>query len=122
MNHAVRTKAWVSWSLVRRVKRQAGLTEQRKPPALDMLINERSKGATDGFSNENFFTEGGYGPVYRGVLTDGQVVAVKQHKVVSAYGAFEFWSEIDVLRCAQHKHKNLEMLMGYCIEKNGSSS
>ncbi|KAF8394531.1 hypothetical protein HHK36_020741 [Tetracentron sinense] len=74
----------------------------------------------DGFSNENFLAEGGYGPVYRGVLTDGQVVAVKQHKVVSAYGAFEFWSEIEVLRCAQHK--NLVMLVGYCIEKNGSSS
>ncbi|KAF8388398.1 hypothetical protein HHK36_027066 [Tetracentron sinense] len=71
--------------------------------------------ATDGFSNENFLAEGGYGPVYRGVLPDGQVVAVKQHKVVSAQGASEFCSEIEVLSCAQHR--NLVMLVGYCIEK-----
>ncbi|KAF9605134.1 hypothetical protein IFM89_014125 [Coptis chinensis] len=36
--------------------------------------------ATDVFSSVNFLAEGGYGPVYRGVMPDGQVVAVKRHK------------------------------------------
>ncbi|KAL5540587.1 hypothetical protein UlMin_043536 [Ulmus minor] len=70
--------------------------------------------ATDGFSNENFLAEGGYGAVYKGVLPDGQVVAVKQHKTLSAQGASEFCSEVEVLSCAQHR--NLVMLVGYCIE------
>ncbi|KAI3746079.1 hypothetical protein L6452_08500 [Arctium lappa] len=71
--------------------------------------------ATDGFSANNFLAEGGFGKVYRGVLSDGQVVAVKQRKRVSAQGAAEFCSEVEVLSCAQHK--NLVMLIGYCIEK-----
>ncbi|CAI0377358.1 unnamed protein product [Linum tenue] len=33
--------------------------------------------ATRGFAEENVIGEGGYGVVYRGVLTDGSVVAVK---------------------------------------------
>eukprot|EP00261_Vitis_vinifera_P018762 XP_010648986.1 PREDICTED: uncharacterized protein LOC100256234 [Vitis vinifera] len=70
--------------------------------------------ATDGFSRQNFLAEGGYGAVYRGVLPDGQVVAVKQHKMLSAQGASEFCSEVEVLRCAQHR--NLVMLVGYCVE------
>ncbi|KAF5203333.1 Inactive protein kinase [Thalictrum thalictroides] len=70
--------------------------------------------ATEGFSSENFLAEGGYGPVFRGIMPDGQVVAVKQHKVVSAQGASEFCSEVEVLSCAQHR--NLVMLVGYCTE------
>ncbi|KAI3796885.1 hypothetical protein L1987_39572 [Smallanthus sonchifolius] len=77
--------------------------------------HEEIEKATDGFSTSNFLAEGGYGKVYRGVLSDGQVVAVKKRKMVSAQGAAEFCSEIEVLKCAQHK--NLVMLIGYCIEK-----
>ncbi|KAK9062818.1 hypothetical protein SSX86_020008 [Deinandra increscens subsp. villosa] len=77
--------------------------------------HEEVEKATDGFSTKNFLAEGGYGKVYRGVLSDGQVVAVKQRKMVSAQGAAEFCSEVEVLKCAQHK--NLVMLIGYCIEK-----
>ncbi|KAL3746880.1 hypothetical protein ACJRO7_015771 [Eucalyptus globulus] len=35
LNHAVRAKAWASWVLKWRGPRQAGFTEQRRPPALD---------------------------------------------------------------------------------------
>nr|XP_043633029.1 inactive protein kinase SELMODRAFT_444075-like [Erigeron canadensis] len=77
--------------------------------------HEEIESATDGFSESNFLAEGGFGKVYRGVLSDGQVVAVKQRKMVSAQGAAEFCSEVEVLSCAQHK--NLVMLIGYCIEK-----
>ncbi|KAI3797593.1 hypothetical protein L1987_32853 [Smallanthus sonchifolius] len=77
--------------------------------------HEEIEKATDGFSTSNFLAEGGYGKVYRGVLSDGQVVAVKKHKMVSAQGAAEFCSEVEVLKCAQHK--NLVMLIGYCIEE-----
>ncbi|KAJ9542689.1 hypothetical protein OSB04_029195 [Centaurea solstitialis] len=76
---------------------------------------EEIERATGGFSAGNFLAEGGYGQVYRGILSDGQVVAVKQRKMVSAQGAAEFCSEVEVLSCAQHK--NLVMLIGYCIEK-----
>ncbi|KAI3814931.1 hypothetical protein L1987_14580 [Smallanthus sonchifolius] len=70
--------------------------------------------ATGGFSQANFLAEGGFGSVHRGVLLDGQVVAVKQHKLASSQGDQEFCSEVEVLSCAQHR--NVVMLIGFCIE------
>lgn len=70
--------------------------------------------ATGGFSQANFLAEGGFGSVYRGVLPDGQAVAVKQHKLASSQGDMEFCSEVEVLSCAQHR--NVVMLIGYCVE------
>ncbi|KAM1113689.1 hypothetical protein ACFX2J_046245 [Malus domestica] len=70
--------------------------------------------ATGGFSQANFLAEGGFGSVHRGVLPDGQAVAVKQHKLASSQGDQEFCSEVEVLSCAQHR--NVVMLVGFCIE------
>ncbi|PSR96158.1 Inactive protein kinase [Actinidia chinensis var. chinensis] len=71
--------------------------------------------ATGGFSQANFLAEGGFGSVHRGVLPDGQAVAVKQHKLASSQGDQEFCSEVEVLSCAQHR--NVVMLIGFCIEE-----
>ena len=70
--------------------------------------------ATGGFSRVNFLAEGGYGSVHRGILPDGQAVAVKQYKLASTQGDKEFCAEVEVLSCAQHR--NVVMLIGYCIE------
>ncbi|TXG61539.1 hypothetical protein EZV62_012902 [Acer yangbiense] len=70
--------------------------------------------ATNRFSQSNFLAEGGYGSVHRGVLPDGQVVAVKQHKLASSQGDKEFCAEVEVLNCAQHR--NVVMLIGFCVE------
>ncbi|XP_042502328.1 inactive protein kinase SELMODRAFT_444075-like [Macadamia integrifolia] len=70
--------------------------------------------ATGGFSQANFLAEGGFGSVHRGVLPDGQAIAVKQHKLASSQGDLEFCSEVEVLSCAQHR--NVVMLIGFCVE------
>lgn len=70
--------------------------------------------ATRGFSQDNFLAEGGFGSVHRGILPDGQAVAVKQHKLASSQGDQEFCSEVEVLSCAQHR--NVVMLIGFCME------
>ena len=69
--------------------------------------------ATGGFSQANFLAEGGFGSIHRGVLPDGQAVAVKQYKLASSQGDVEFCSEVEVLSSAQHR--NVVMLIGYCI-------
>ncbi|XP_010534906.1 PREDICTED: inactive protein kinase SELMODRAFT_444075-like isoform X2 [Tarenaya hassleriana] len=83
-----------------------------KPPRL--FTYPELELATGGFSQANFLAEGGFGSVHRGVLPDGQVVAVKQHKLASTQGDVEFCSEVEVLSCAQHR--NVVMLIGFCIE------
>ncbi|KAJ7969482.1 Protein kinase family protein [Quillaja saponaria] len=70
--------------------------------------------ATGGFSQANFLAEGGYGSVHRGVLPDGGLIAVKQHKLASSQGDQEFCSEVEVLSCAQHR--NVVMLIGFCVD------
>ncbi|CAN1246673.1 Receptor-like kinase LIP2 [Linum grandiflorum] len=84
-----------------------------KPPK--KFTYEEIKSVTDGFARESILAEGGRGLVYRGKLPNGQVVAVKQYKALTAQGASELCSEVEVLSCAQHK--NLVMLLGYCIER-----
>ncbi|KAK7251481.1 hypothetical protein RIF29_34728 [Crotalaria pallida] len=70
--------------------------------------------ATGGFSQANFLAEGGFGSVHRGILPNGQVIAVKQYKLASTQGDKEFCSEVEVLSCAQHR--NVVMLIGFCVE------
>lgn len=72
------------------------------------------KEATDGFSDLNFLAEGGFGTVHRGVLRDGQVVAVKQLKSTGSKGDTDFCREVRVLSCAQHR--NVVLLIGFCVE------
>lgn len=70
--------------------------------------------ATDNFNHHNYLAQGGYGSVYRGILPEGQLIAVKQHKIASNQGDEEFCAEVEVLSCAQHR--NLVTLIGYCVE------
>ncbi len=70
--------------------------------------------ATDNFNKNNYLAQGGYGSVYKGILQEGQLIAVKQHKIASSQGDKEFCAEVEVLSCAQHR--NLVTLIGYCVE------
>ncbi|WCJ39247.1 Protein kinase superfamily protein [Euphorbia peplus] len=69
--------------------------------------------ATDGFSQKNFLSEGGFGSVFRGDLGELKI-AVKQHKSASFQGEKEFKAEVNVLSTA--RHENLVMLLGSCSE------
>ncbi|XP_057763650.1 proline-rich receptor-like protein kinase PERK3 [Salvia miltiorrhiza] len=70
--------------------------------------------ATDGFSGNNFISEGGFGRVYKGRLRDGRRVAVKRLKAASLQGEKEFKSEVYVL--SQARHQNVVMLLGSCTQ------
>ncbi|KAI7755754.1 hypothetical protein M8C21_019547, partial [Ambrosia artemisiifolia] len=70
--------------------------------------------ATDNFSMGNKLGEGGFGPVYKGVLEDGQVIAVKRLAKTSTQGLHEFKNE--VISISKLQHRNLVKLLGYCIE------
>ncbi|GKA17570.1 G-type lectin S-receptor-like serine/threonine-protein kinase [Tanacetum coccineum] len=65
--------------------------------------------ATDNFSVSNKIGEGGFGPVYKGVLEDGQQVAVKKLSETSQQGLDEFRNE--VICIAKLQHRNLVKLL-----------
>ncbi|KAK3188284.1 hypothetical protein Dsin_027845 [Dipteronia sinensis] len=72
--------------------------------------------ATQNFSDQNKLGEGGFGPVYKGVLADGQEIAVKRLSGTSGQGLREFKNEVTVI--AKLQHKNLVRLLGCCLEGN----
>ncbi|GMP75165.1 hypothetical protein CsSME_00032350 [Camellia sinensis var. sinensis] len=71
--------------------------------------------ATDNFSHANKLGEGGFGPVYKGVLLNGQEIAVKKLSGNSRQGQEEFKNE--VLLLTKLRHKNLVSLLGFCLEE-----
>ncbi|GAB2231478.1 hypothetical protein Droror1_Dr00010486 [Drosera rotundifolia] len=70
--------------------------------------------ATDNFSDEKKLGAGGFGCVYKGVLADGQEVAVKRLSKDSGQGSEQFRNEVQLI--AKLQHRNLVRLLGCCID------
>ncbi|PON94557.1 Serine/threonine protein kinase [Trema orientale] len=70
--------------------------------------------ATDNFLLANKLGEGGFGPVYKGILPDGQQIAVKRLASYSGQGVEEFMNEITLI--AELQHNNLVRLFGCCVQ------
>ncbi|GKV14042.1 hypothetical protein SLEP1_g24969 [Rubroshorea leprosula] len=66
------------------------------------------------FHKQISWLKGGFGSVHKAILSDGQAIAVKQHKLASYQGNQEFCYEVEVLSGAQHR--NVVMLVGFCID------
>ncbi|XP_074307615.1 receptor-like serine/threonine-protein kinase SD1-8 isoform X3 [Silene latifolia] len=70
--------------------------------------------ATDNFSEANKLGQGGFGCVYKGVMLDGQEVAVKRLSKDSGQGLEEFKNEVRLISKLQHR--NLVRLLGCCVD------
>ncbi|KAK8675381.1 hypothetical protein V6N13_033448 [Hibiscus sabdariffa] len=70
--------------------------------------------ATNNFSSDNKLGQGGFGPVYKGVLLNGKEIAVKRLSKHSGQGIQEFKNEIVLI--AKLQHRNLVSMLGCCIE------
>ncbi|KAJ4763994.1 cysteine-rich RECEPTOR-like kinase [Rhynchospora pubera] len=79
---------------------------ERKAFQYDTLVT-----ATRNFSEK--LGEGGFGPVFKGLLEDGREVAVKRLAVGSRQGENQFANEASLLSGVQHK--NVVHLYGFCI-------
>ncbi|MED6192920.1 hypothetical protein PIB30_014493 [Stylosanthes scabra] len=74
------------------------------------------KVATNSFSDDNKLGEGGFGPVFKGKLSNGKDIAVKRLSFKSRQGVEEFKNEVTLI--AKLQHKNLVRLLGCCIDRN----
>ncbi|KAF2618750.1 hypothetical protein F2Q68_00042537 [Brassica cretica] len=70
--------------------------------------------STDNFSLINKLGQGGFGPVYKGMLPEGKEIAVKRLSRASGQGLEELMNEVVVISKLQHR--NLVKLLGCCIE------
>ncbi|XP_047338886.1 leucine-rich repeat receptor protein kinase HPCA1-like [Impatiens glandulifera] len=74
------------------------------------------KKCTDNFSEANCIGSGGYGKVYRGILSSGESVAIKRAQMGSMQGSLEFKTEIELL--SRIHHKNVVALVGFCYDQS----
>ncbi|KAK8469449.1 hypothetical protein PHAVU_005G078100 [Phaseolus vulgaris] len=81
---------------------------------MGMFTMRQIKVATNNFDISNKIGEGGFGPVYKGTLSDGTIIAVKKLSSKSKQGNREFINEIGLISALQHPC--LVKLYGCCVE------
>ncbi|KAJ7259615.1 hypothetical protein O6H91_Y409200 [Diphasiastrum complanatum] len=70
--------------------------------------------STDYFSETRLLGGGGFSSVYKGILRDGQIVAVKKLNQWNKQGMHQFHNEVTIL--SKVRHPNLVQLHGSCVE------
>lgn len=67
--------------------------------------------ATNNFDTSAQIGEGGYGSVFKGILADKTIFAIKRAKEGFLQGQKEFLTKIELL--SRLHHRNLVVLLGY---------
>ena len=102
-------------------KRNGGLLLQQQLSSSDgsiqktkIFTSKELEKATDRFNDNRILGQGGQGTVYKGMLADGMIVAVKKSKMVDEEKLEEFINEVVIL--SQVNHRNVVKLLGCCLE------
>ncbi|KAL2473871.1 Wall-associated receptor kinase 5 [Forsythia ovata] len=102
-------------------KRNGGLLLQHhisstrgSAPQTKLFVREDLKKATDNFNENRILGKGGLGTVYKGMLSDGSVIAVKKSNIVDKNQVDQFINEVFIL--SQISHRHIVKLLGCCLE------
>ena len=102
-------------------RQNGGLLLQQQISSIDQGISktkvfssEELETATDGFNVNRILGQGGQGTVYKGMLADGVIVAVKRSTMVSEENLEGFINEVCIL--SQINQRNIVRILGCCLE------
>uniref|UniRef100_A0ACD5VS77 Uncharacterized protein n=1 Tax=Avena sativa TaxID=4498 RepID=A0ACD5VS77_AVESA len=91
-----------------------------RPTSTRFLAYDELKEATNNFEASSVLGEGGFGRVFKGILSDGTAVAIKKLTSGGHQGDKEFLVEVEML--SRLHHRNLVKLIGYYSNRELSQS
>ncbi|KNA26000.1 hypothetical protein SOVF_001450 [Spinacia oleracea] len=96
------------------LKQQISLNQSGKNDTTKIFTAQELREATNNYSKHNILGQGGFGTVYKGILPNNQVVAIKKSMVSDQSQVEQFINEVVIL--SQTNHRNVVKLVGCCLE------
>nr|XP_017250451.1 PREDICTED: wall-associated receptor kinase 2-like isoform X1 [Daucus carota subsp. sativus] len=96
------------------LKQQSNAMDGSGVEPTKLFTDKELKKATNNYSSDRIIGQGAYGIVFKGILPDERVVAIKRSKVMDMSQVEQFINEMVIL--TQVNHRNVVKLLGCCLE------
>ncbi|PON77724.1 Mitogen-activated protein kinase kinase kinase [Parasponia andersonii] len=123
--------SWIYWGLkkCKLIKLKEKFFQQNVGLLLEQQLSHSRGGSTDttkvftagelnkvtnNYDESRVLGQGGYGTVYKGIMPDNKVVAIKKSKICDQSQIEQFINEVIVF--SQINHRNVVKLLGCCLE------